>query len=111
MSEFKAFIRRALEGDIVDPDTEIDDAIDDWHEGGTEMELHEWLGMSLEEYGLFVERPEALRFVIAAHHSNRDVFDLIQIADSDECLALAARGASREDLDSIRKWLNDTHRI
>jgi hypothetical protein len=35
----------------------LDDLIDRWHEGeGREMKLHEWLGMTREEYGPFASR-------------------------------------------------------
>jgi hypothetical protein len=34
----------------------IDDLIDRWHEGGTGMELHEFLGMSQDEYRAWVEQ-------------------------------------------------------
>jgi hypothetical protein len=33
----------------------IDDIIDEWHKGDSDLELHEYLGMSLEEYGKFVK--------------------------------------------------------
>jgi len=38
---------------------EIDDKIDEWHNGNTGVELHEYLGMTLEEYALFVTDPDA----------------------------------------------------
>lgn len=34
----------------------IDDAIDAWHESDSNLELHEWLGMTWEKYRRFVER-------------------------------------------------------
>ncbi len=33
----------------------IDDLIDEWHEVDNDLELHEYLGMSLEEYNNFIE--------------------------------------------------------
>ena len=36
----------------------VDDMIDDWHNGDSDLELHEYLGMSLEEYENFVEGNE-----------------------------------------------------
>jgi hypothetical protein len=37
---------------------DIDDAIDAWHESdpSNNMELHEWLGMTADEYAAFVEQ-------------------------------------------------------
>lgn len=37
---------------------DIDDFIDIWHESESDDELYEFLGMSLDQYKLFVERPE-----------------------------------------------------
>ena len=34
---------------------EIDDLIDEWHEGDSDLELYEYLGMTFEEYAKFVE--------------------------------------------------------
>ena len=33
----------------------IDDYIDAWHEAETDLELHEWLGMSIDEYKIWLE--------------------------------------------------------
>ena len=35
---------------------EIDDLIDDWHDGDSKLELHEFLGVSRELYGKFIEQ-------------------------------------------------------
>jgi DNA-binding transcriptional ArsR family regulator len=39
---------------------EIDDFVDMWHEGGTGMPLHDFLGLSREEYARWVAEPDAL---------------------------------------------------
>jgi DNA-binding transcriptional ArsR family regulator len=39
---------------------EIDDFVDDWHEGGTGMSLHDFLGLSREDYAQWVEQPDSL---------------------------------------------------
>jgi len=36
-------------------DEQVNDLIDEWHDGDSDLELHEYLGMSLEEYKKFVE--------------------------------------------------------
>lgn len=49
----KTFMNRALNGEILD----IDDFICEWHENKkTNIELHEYLGLTLEEYAEFVEK-------------------------------------------------------
>jgi hypothetical protein len=54
------FMQRVRAGEVRDPANEIDDAIDAWHAGGSNMELHEFLGMTWEEYRQFVRDPEAI---------------------------------------------------
>lgn len=34
---------------------EIDDKIDEWHDGNSPMPLHEFLGMTKDEYSIFVQ--------------------------------------------------------
>jgi hypothetical protein len=68
------FMCHVLAGDVVDPENQIDDWIDRWHEDEFEqlskVSLHAFLGMTQEEYSLFVERPELLRSIIIARQQN-----------------------------------------
>lgn len=43
----------------------IDDAVDAWHEGGSNVELHEFLGFTWEEYGRWVETNDAVAILDA----------------------------------------------
>ncbi|MBC9745565.1 hypothetical protein B1F73_03245 [Pseudomonas syringae] len=54
-----------LKGDVLEED--IHRFVEDWHEGhdGGGIELHEYLGMSWEEYGVWVATPAALSFILA----------------------------------------------
>lgn len=44
---------------------DVDDWIERWHTSNTGMELHEYLGMTFEEYGNFVSAPAALEHIVA----------------------------------------------
>ncbi|WP_167553749.1 hypothetical protein [Pseudomonas syringae] len=48
------FLELYLKGDVLEED--IHRFVEDWHDGceGAGMELHEYLGMSWEEYGVWV---------------------------------------------------------
>jgi len=46
---------------------EIDDWIDDWHESDLNEELHEYLGMTLHEYELFMYSPDILPLIILSY--------------------------------------------
>ncbi|MBL0264839.1 MAG: hypothetical protein IPQ05_13460 [Leptospiraceae bacterium] len=43
---------------------DIDDFIDKWHESESSLTLHEYLGMTHDEYKLWPEKPESLKFII-----------------------------------------------
>jgi hypothetical protein len=46
--------------------SEIDDFVDVWHRGDGRVELHEFLGMTSEEYALWVSNPDALSAILNA---------------------------------------------
>ena len=50
---------------------EIDDFVELWHEGGSTLPLHEFLGMTSEEYLAWVQKPELLPHIITDHRSRR----------------------------------------
>ncbi len=52
------FARLYVEGRVTAD--EIDDFIHTWHKGGTGMSLHDFLGLSREEYARWVEQPDSL---------------------------------------------------
>ncbi|KPY59248.1 hypothetical protein ALO46_101685 [Pseudomonas syringae pv. solidagae] len=60
------FLELYLKGDVLEEN--IHRFVEDWHEGreGAGMEMHEYLGMSWEEYGVWVATPAALSFILAA---------------------------------------------
>jgi len=66
----KTFIDKCLDGDaLLD---EIDDHIDAWHDESTsdEIELHTYLGMTWEEYSLWVDNSAILGSIINAKRKN-----------------------------------------
>ena len=48
---------------------DIDDYVDEWHNSATTLKLHEWLGMSRDEYGTWVDDPSRLRSIVD-HYRN-----------------------------------------
>lgn len=89
--------------------TDIESWVQDWHDrNGGGQELHEYLGMTWPEYQLWVERPAALRMIIAAREHELPVEAFV--ADFDE-LAVAARGLSRSDVHAVERWLKETGRL
>lgn len=98
---------RCLAGDA-DLD-DIGDFVGAWHEGaGPGMELDAFLGMSNEEYELWVEQPALLPAIVSAH---RFGFRLVEAVKDLAAEPLAARALSPEDACSILNWLKATGRI
>ena len=57
------FIKKCVTGDALLDD--IDDYIDDWHRDGGGLSLYDFLGMTRNEYSLWVQDPSCLPFIDA----------------------------------------------
>ena len=108
MSEKRPIVERFLSGEECDL-TRIDGEIDAWHEMETTIPLHEWLGLTLEEYQLYVEKPASIRVILAARHHNRPLKDLLSAKNA--AALIAARGASAAEVAELRTWLKATGRL
>lgn len=62
MFDQSTFVEKCMRGEVL-PE-EIDGFIDKWHDGGSGEELHEFLGMSWEEYSLWVADADVLPSII-----------------------------------------------
>lgn len=68
----RTFIERALDGETTDIDECIDNEIDHWHDSFMDdIELHEYLGMTWEEYAMWVENPNSLQSIIDNRRKNK----------------------------------------
>lgn len=106
MSE-QTFVTAVLRGVALAGD--IDDWIARWHMGGSsKRELHDYLGMSWEEYRLWVEQPSALRWILAAHKRGQHVGAIREVAT---LAAAAARAEHHEEASQVIDWLRRTGRV
>jgi len=95
-----SFIDLCLSGDVLED--EIDSFVDNWHEDDeTTLELHDYLGMSWEEYSVWATRPSVLPFILSARN-NGTSFD---VELNQERLALAARAETAEEAQRMESWL------
>ncbi|MEW2924563.1 hypothetical protein [Pseudomonas juntendi] len=98
-----SFLELCLRGDVLTD--EIDDFVEAWHEGreGVDQDLHEYLGMSWEEYSVWSTNPSMLPYILSARRHgisfeeelNRDRY------------ALAARAPSAQEAKRIIDWLKE----
>ncbi len=102
------FVDRCLAGDaLLD---EIDDFVDFWHDSDQPGSLAEFLGFSDQEYALWVEKPESLRFIVAARKQVKPVEEILRAAN-DNAYRLAARASSSKEAQDVYDWLVRTGRM
>jgi hypothetical protein len=64
------FIQNCIRGEAFL--SEVDNYIDQWHNSETDMPLHTFLGMSKQEYALFVQDEIYLTSIVTAHKEKVD---------------------------------------
>lgn len=94
------FIERCIKGQVLLE--EIDDFIDEWHEGNSSEPLHQYLGMSKKEYSLFVEDENYLAIIVTAHKEKKDINTIIETQ-----IAIAARSDNHSKSIRLEQWLKD----
>lgn len=106
MSDRTTFVDRCLEGRaLLD---EVDDFVDEWHESSATESLASYLGLSDEEYALWVERPAVLPFILFSRMRGVSLETALRM---DEGQRLAARSADPDDAQEILVWLKRTGRL
>ena len=58
-----SFIEKCLRSEVLLED--IDDFVDLWHKDSGNMALHDFLGMTQEEYSLWIADPSTLPFIVS----------------------------------------------
>lgn len=69
------FVSRCLRGEALLED--IDDFVSAWHEGDSEVPLHEFLGMTHEEYSYWIVDANVLPNIILARKKHIDFLSLV----------------------------------
>lgn len=70
--EHEPVMRRVMRGwyDRFEIEEAFDDAIDEWHTGSSKLELHEYLGLTWEEYKRWGENPRSIFDIIHEREEN-----------------------------------------
>lgn len=110
-SSATTFVDACLSGHALLDD--VDDWVDRWHDvpdddAVADLTLDEFLGFTSEEGALWAEKPESLRFIVAAHRSGRPVASILTSRDE---YALAARSQAEGNAEAVREWLRSTNRL
>ncbi len=101
------FMEKCLAGEV-DLD-EIGDFVGAWHEGASPgLELREFLGMTKDEYALWVEQPQFLPAIVASH---RFGIPLPEAERDAEAMPVAARALNAVEGRAMLEWLQRKGRI
>ncbi len=92
---------------------DIEDFVADWHNApeGTapaSQKLEDFLGMSWDDYRLWTEHPESLRFIALAHKVGQPVAAVLQEIES---TGVAARAEDQSEARKLLQWLIDRGRV
>jgi hypothetical protein len=87
--------------------SDLDDYVDRWHalpaeDPDASKKLHEFLGMSWEEYSSVIRFPASIRFVVAARRAGES---LEQTVEEMGVAGIAARADTRQDAEQLLRWL------
>ena len=85
---------------------DIDDFIDQWHENPGEQSLHDFLGMTRNEYAFWIADAAILPVIIRVRSKRRSMDELL--AEFEHQLPAAARSASPSAVQALMTWLK-TH--
>jgi hypothetical protein len=82
---------------------EIDDYIDRWHDQPDGTHLHDFLGMTSEEYALWLRSPDSLALILTGRKLNKS---LDELASEDlRSMRLAARTDDASRVKRLDEWL------
>ena len=102
------FVEQCLQG-MADP-SQIDDFIDQWHEGPSQQSLHDYLGFTAKEYACWVEEPLALRAIFFARKTHTALEECLEWVLADN-VAARAKILEEAEAEVLRNWLERTGRI
>ena len=105
--ESRSFLDLYLNGEALAE--EIDDFVDRWHSNPGQSEIYDFLGMSKQEYSLWLRDPDSLPHIARARRSNLPLRVVVEMEVNG--LPLAARGADAPKVKRLLQWLERQGKI
>ncbi len=97
----RAFLEKYLNGELLAED--IDDFIDVWHNNPGTKEIYEFLGMTAEEYSLWLRDHDTLPHIARARRAHLPLKSIINITVKE--MLIAARSADTMKVKRLKSWL------
>jgi len=88
---------------------DIDDYIDAWHADPKGQEIYEFLGMSEQEYSLWLRDPDALPHIARARKERKPLAAVISSALNE--MPIAARSSDAIKVQRLKHWLEEHGKI
>lgn len=102
MTSESSFMSLALNGEVLSD--EIEDFVEAWHASDIKDEIHEFLGMTFQEYSLWVSDPDSIDIIISARHRHIPLKEAVNDnVRSQE--RIAARSDEAGKLAILARWI------
>jgi hypothetical protein len=103
MSRTRSFVDLCLAGEA--SMEEIDDFVDAWHATPEGKDLHDYLGMTEDEYSLWLRAPDTLPCILKARRDGKPLTKAVREAYEEMRLALPAN--DDPTVARLQKWLTE----
>jgi hypothetical protein len=97
-----SYMEMVLEGRVLSD--EIEDFVEDWHLSDSDKEIHDFLGMTFQEYSLWVSEPDMIEIIISARHLRRPLIEAVNDNLHDQ-ERIAARADAAGKLAALTRWI------
>jgi hypothetical protein len=101
------FMALALSGEVLS--SEIDDYVDEWHDSDSDLEIYSYLGMTPDEYSLWLTNPDYIDLIVAARHRRQPLVEAVNdnVSSVDR---LAARSGDPRSIKRLKLWIAEQDR-
>jgi hypothetical protein len=103
----KTFLEQYMNGEVLAED--IDDFVDAWHQNSGEKEIFEYLGMTRDEYSIWLRAPDVLPYIARARRNNIDLTTELHASVVD--MPIAARSSDQLKIKRLLQWLEQRGKI
>jgi hypothetical protein len=83
---------------------EIEDFVEEWHESDSSEEIHAFLGLSFQEYSLWVSDPDNIDIIIYARYADKPVTEAVNDNLQHE-ERIAARSNETAKISALARWV------